>query len=150
MTLSGHDFVGAFAVLRHADRILLVANDRHIDGRTQRTWDLPGGRVEAGELLQEALRRELMEETKLELRGTPKFAFVQEGQRVAQGERLYAWRSFFFEIEAEGKPVASSEVLAAQWKTRAQIDAQCRAPYHDSFREWLQSGGQYFVSDWTD
>ena len=77
MTLSDHDFVGVFAVLRRAERILLVANDRHIDGKTQRTWDLPGGRVEAGELLQEALRRELMEETQLVLLGTPKFAFVQ-------------------------------------------------------------------------
>lgn len=150
MTLSDHDFVGVFAVLRRAERILLVANDRHIDGKTQRTWDLPGGRVEAGELLQEALRRELMEETQLVLLGTPKFAFVQEGERVAQGVRQYAWRSFFFEIEADGEPVASNEILATQWLTRPQIEAQCRAPYHDSFCRWLQSGGQYFVSDWTD
>lgn len=150
MTLSGHDFVGSFAVLRRSGRFLLVANDRQIAGKTQRTWDLPGGRVEAGELVQEALRRELLEETRLVLVGTPKFAFVQEGERVVHGSRQFAWRSFFFEIEADGEPVASNEVLDAQWLTPAEIQARCRAPYHDSFCEWLQRGGQYFVSDWID
>ena len=150
MTLSVHDFVGVFAVLRRAERILLVANERHIDGKAQRTWDLPGGMVEPGELLQEALGRELMEETRLVLIGTPKFAFVQEGQRLVRGERQYAWRSFFFEIEADGEPVASSEVLAAAWLTPAEIEERCQAPYHDSFREWLRTGGAYFTSGWAD
>lgn len=144
------DFLGAFAVFRRADRILFVANDRVIAGRSQRTWDLPGGRVEAGETLTEALRRELMEETQLVLRGEPEFAFVQEGERVAGGVRQYAWRSFFFEVQADGEPVASSEVLETQWLSRDEIVQRCDAPYHDSFCEWLECGGTFFVSDWTD
>ena len=61
------DFLGAFAVLTRREQVLLVGNDREIGGRTVRTWDLPGGRVEAGELLHEALARELREETGLAL-----------------------------------------------------------------------------------
>ena len=37
-----------------------VRNERVIDGRVTRVWDLPGGQVEPGELLEETLRRELM------------------------------------------------------------------------------------------
>ena len=145
-----HDFVGAFAILRRAERYLLVANDRRIGGVMQRTWDLPGGRVEPAELLQEALRRELMEETCLKLQGAPEFAFCQEGERIVAGVRQYTWRSFFFVIDAHGEPEASHEVLAVRWLTAAEIARDCRAPYHDSFRQWLQQGGRYFVSDWRD
>ena len=144
------DFVGAFAVVQRGDRYLLVANERRIDGNMQRVWDLPGGRVEAGELLQEALRRELHEETRLRLEGAPEFVFFQEGERIESGVRQYAWRSFFFTVAAEGDPVASNEVLDVRWMTPAEIAAECRAPYHDSFREWLQHGGSYFVSAWRD
>src|SRR5215510_7852119 len=63
------DFLGAFAVVTRADRFLMVGNDREIGARTVRTWDLPGGRVEATELLRETLTRELLEETSLSLRG---------------------------------------------------------------------------------
>ena len=144
------DFVGAFALLQRDERYLLVANDREIDGRVQRVWDLPGGRVEAGELLLEALLRELDEETGLRVLGEPVFAFVQEGQRVVDGARQYAWRSFFFSVEAEGEPRAGHEVLDVRWMTLDEIESECTAPYHDSFRVWLRSGGRHFVSAWRD
>ena len=46
------------ALLQHADRILLVRQEK--DGRGY--WLLPGGGVELGETLADALRRELAEE----------------------------------------------------------------------------------------
>ena len=82
--------------------------------------------------------------------GAPEFAFVQEGERRVRGERQYAWRSFFFRVEAEGEPRAGHEVLDVRWMTVAEIEAECRAPYHDSFRRWLREGGRYFVSAWRD
>lgn len=144
------DFLGAFAVLQRDDRFLLVQNDRVVGGTSVRTWDLPGGRVEAGELLHEALRRELREETGLQVRGAPQFLFVQEGERVLETRRTQAWRSFFFAVEFDGEPAASHEVLAVRWMTRDEIHAECTAPYHDSFRHWLEHGGAMFQSRWCD
>lgn len=148
---SGSDFLGAFGVLQRGDQVLFVGNDRVLGGQTVRTWDLPGGRVEAGELLAEALRRELGEETGLAVRGEPRFLFVQEGERRRHGGRAHAWRSFFFAIDAEpGEPRPGHEVLAVRWMDRTTMRRELTAPYHDSFRRWLEVGGTLFHSVWAD
>lgn len=145
------DFLGAFAVVERGSRILMVGNDRRIGGRTVRTWDLPGGRVEAGELLHEALARELREETGMEVVGTPRFLFVQEGERCAAAQRQHAWRSFFFAAEVgPGEPEPGHEVLAVRWMERDELRAELTAPYHDSFLRWLAGGGQFFGSAWHE
>ncbi|HUP85499.1 MAG TPA: NUDIX domain-containing protein [Acidimicrobiales bacterium] len=53
--------VGAIVV--DEDELLLIRRGR---GAAQGTWSVPGGRVEPGELLAEAVVRELLEETGLE------------------------------------------------------------------------------------
>jgi ADP-ribose pyrophosphatase YjhB (NUDIX family) len=144
------DFLGAFGVIERGGRILMVQNERTIAGVPSRTWDLPGGEVEPGELLHETLRRELGEETGLRVAGAPRLLFVQEGERIRAGRRSHAWRSFFFAVEAEGEPRPGGEVLAARWFARAELPPALTAPYHRSFLEWLSSGGSFFTADWRD
>lgn len=145
------DFLGVFAVVRRGERILMVQNARVVHGVPTTTWDLPGGQVEPGELLIEALARELDEETGLALRGPAEFLFVQEGERVARGRRRHAWRSFFFALPAlVGEPRAGNEILDVAWLSPSEIDERLHAPYHDSFREWLRQGGHWFRSRWDD
>ena len=62
------------ALVRREGRLLLVEEMGPDDPGP--TWMLPGGIVEAGESVVEGLRRELREETGLELAGEPRLAFV--------------------------------------------------------------------------
>ncbi len=148
--LREHDFLGAFAVVERHGSILMVQNERVIDGRKQLTWDLPGGQVEHGEMLQEALRREVHEETGLRIAAAARFLFVQEGERANRGLRRYVWRSFFFSCEAIGEPVAAGEVLDVRWFSRDAMRSVLTAPYHDSFLRWLDDPFAYHTSDWRD
>lgn len=151
MSEVGADFLGAFAVVVRGERFLFVGNERTIGGASVRTWDLPGGRVEPGELLRETLARELLEETGLALAAEPRFLFVQEGERLAGGRRLHAWRSFFFAAEvAPGEARPGHEVTAVRWMDRGEMLAELTAPYHDSFKQWLVRGGTLFRSQWPD
>ena len=145
------DFLGVFGVIEDATGILFVQNRRVVGGREVLTWDLPGGGVEAGETLDEALVRELREELAIEVGGEPEFLFFQEGERTVGGARQYAWRSFFFAVtEFTGTPIASGEVLGARRLRRDELPVFLTAPYHDSFLEWVDGGGTRFTSAWSE
>ena len=145
------DFVGAFGLLQRDERILMVQNRRIVGGLEVLTWDLPGGQVEPGELLEEALVRELGEEIGIEPAGDSRFLFFQEGEKRRCGRREYAWRSFFFAVDAwRGEPAACAEILDVRWFGRDELEEALRAPYHDSFLTWLRHGGSSFRSIWDD
>ena len=148
------DFLGSFGVLETRAGILLVANARVIDGRERVVWDLPGGRVEAGETLPEALRREWMEECGIAIE-THEMLFVSEGERLIEGRRTGVWRSFFFRVEGDGDAIDISgepEILDYRFAPRADLPPLLTAPYHRGFLEWLASDGDVrYISDcWSD
>lgn len=61
-------------IIRQGNQILLVRESLGIDGEI--LWSLPGGGVEDGELMHEALRRELQEETGLLVGDPVRTAFL--------------------------------------------------------------------------
>ena len=136
------DFLGCFGLLRRGSSWLLVGNHRSLESGSPPTlvYDLPGGRVEAGETLQECLIREWEEECRLEIQ-VADFCFVQEGVRTIAGQRHYAWRSFFFEVRSSGEPKASSEVDSLLWCPDGRLKAVLQAPYHQGFLRH-HSGGR--------
>lgn len=60
-----HPIVGVGAIVFHSDRVLLVQRGRE---PAKGKWSLPGGLVEVGESLERAVRREVAEETGLDVR----------------------------------------------------------------------------------
>lgn len=59
-----HPLVGVGAVIKKNDSVLLVKR-KHEPGKD--LWSIPGGLVELGETVQEAVKREVKEETGLEV-----------------------------------------------------------------------------------
>jgi len=98
--------VGAIAV--HEGRLLLV---RRGHGPAAGQWSVPGGRVEAGETLAEAVVRELAEETRIE--------GVCEGlvgwvERMGEGHH-YVILDFAVTVLEDTDPTAGDDAAEARW-----------------------------------
>ncbi len=127
--------------LSPGDRVLLVRNERTMGGRRVLLWDLPGGRVEAGEALEEALRREWREETGLACRVGDLLLVVDGAKRRREGAPpLYTWRAFFCAVESDGDPVCGPGIDAAEWVDRVEAAARLDGPYHGPLRRLLAGG----------
>ncbi len=89
--LPPRDFITSVRTLVfHGDNILLMQNrDRyHI---------LPGGRVESGETLPEALRREILEEAGIEISGSERLGFVHLRHETPKPPQYpYPYPDFFW------------------------------------------------------
>jgi mutator protein MutT len=98
--------VGAIAVDR--DRLLLV---RRGHGPAAGLWSVPGGRVEPGETLAEAVVRELVEETGLE--GVADH-FVGWVERIGDGYH-YVILDFVVTVLDPRDPEAGTDAAEAEW-----------------------------------
>ena len=76
MSIRQHHHQIAVALVRQGTEILLVQQQAPDDPAP--FWTLPGGRVEPGELLHEALIREVREETGLEVSGIGRLLYVTQ------------------------------------------------------------------------
>ena len=90
-------------VLDDEGRVFLVKHS-YVDG-----WHMPGGGVEAGETLVEALRRELAEEGSIELTGEPALHGVYFHPAYSRRDHvaLYVVRDF----RQTGTPVPDREII---------------------------------------
>lgn len=104
--------MGAVAV--DDDQILLIRRGR---GPAQGVWSVPGGRVEAGETLAEAVVRELAEETGLE--GVCE-QFLGWVERIGDGYH-FVILDFGVTIVAGVEPVAGSDAAEAAWVALDQV-----------------------------
>ena len=98
------------AVVEHAGQLLLIEYD---DARLGRHWGLPGGGVEPGEGIHDAVRREVAEETGLEavVTGYGPFTndiFVDEGKHYVT--------LFVLASAPEGLPQVMEPEKCAEWR----------------------------------
>lgn len=100
----------ASALVRGGDgRVLLV---RRGIQPFQGFWDIPGGFLEGGEHPEDGARRELLEETGLDVRLTRLIGIYMDVYGAEQAPTL----NFFYEAEwVAGEPVAGDDATAFAW-----------------------------------
>lgn len=119
--------VGAIAI--HNDQLLLVRRGQE---PAKGLWSLPGGRVENGEYIADALRRELKEETGLD---------VTVGELVGifevVGDPHYVILDFFAKVEPPTEPAAAGDVDEARWVPLTEVAAMdCTPRFVETMRAW--------------
>jgi ADP-ribose pyrophosphatase YjhB (NUDIX family) len=105
--------LGVGALIFRRNKVLLVERGK---APLKGYWSLPGGLVEAGERLEDAIRREVMEETGLMVKGT-KFAEIFERiMRDGDGriEYHYVLADYVCKV-APGEPKAADDASRAEW-----------------------------------
>lgn len=121
--------VGAIAV---ADDQILLIRRGHGPGRGR--WSLPGGRVEWGETLAEAVVRELAEETGLEALCDQ---FVGWVERIGDGYH-YLILDFAVTVLSADPPRAGDDAAEAAW---VGLDDVTGIPLVDGLAELLHEQG---------
>jgi len=121
-------------VVNETERTVFLVRHTYLPG-----WQLPGGGVETGETLVEALRHELVEECNIELRGPPRLAAMYYNRAASRRDHvaLYVVSEFhqtapkladmeiaeaaFFPLDSlpEGTTRATRARLAEQFEGRA-------------------------------
>ena len=113
-----------------AGRLLLVLRGR---APAAGTWSLPGGRVEPGESDAVAVRRELREETGLEVEVG---AEVGRVDRPGLGPARYDIHDYACTV-AGGTLAAGDDAAAVRWVTRAELaDLTCSPGLVETLTEW--------------
>lgn len=111
------------AVIRDGDRYLVCLRPAH--KRHGGCWEFPGGKLESGETLLEAARRELVEELGIEVlsAGEPVFTRQDPGS---------SFLIEFVEVSINGNPVAR-EHDEIRWATPAELEGLHLAPSDKAF-----------------
>jgi len=119
------------AVVVDHDRLLLVRRGR---GPAQGEWSVPGGKVEHGEALAEAVTRELREETALDGVCGPLLGW---GERII-GASHYVILDFEVTLVGDDQPTAGDDAAEVAWVELHEVGA---LPLVDGLAELLHELG---------
>jgi len=112
--------LGVGAVILDGDRVLLVRRGRE---PLRGLWSIPGGAVEVGETREEALAREVAEETGLEVEIGPMVAVLDRIRRDDVGRIEYHYVLVDYACRpAGGALCAATDVDRVEWVRLPDLD----------------------------
>jgi ADP-ribose pyrophosphatase YjhB (NUDIX family) len=110
---------GVGALIFRRDHILLVQRGNE---PLKGWWSLPGGALETGETLQEAVCREVLEETGLEVKAGPVFEVFERIMRDPAGVPEYHFVLIDYICRVTGGTLrAGDDVAVAEWVARRDL-----------------------------
>lgn len=113
--------VGVGAVIVRDGRALIV---RRAHEPRKGEWSLPGGRVELGESLTDAVHREMKEETGLDVEVGPMLETFDRVHRASDGRIRYHFVIVdYLCVATGGVPQAGDDAEAVAWVNADEIDA---------------------------
>jgi len=115
-----HPAVGVGAVLIHRGKVLLIRRGKEpLRGR----WVIPGGTVEVGETLHEALVREIEEETGIVVRPLDVVTVFDRIERDAGAVRYHYVIVDYLCAYVSGEPRAASDAEAVAFVAKGELPA---------------------------
>jgi ADP-ribose pyrophosphatase YjhB (NUDIX family) len=132
-------------IILHKDsKILLVKRNKN---PFKRYYALPGGFVNKGETVEEAIKREAIEETSLEIEPTDILGVYSDPKRDPRGHILTV---VFVGIILNGEAKAGNDSVEIEWMYLDEIGKKKLAFDHRQilldYREWQKSGGTFWSS----
>ncbi len=110
--------VGVKIFLKNKDnKYLIILRSPKVYSNVKGMWDIVGGRINPGTPLLDNLKREILEETKLELKSDPKLIYAQDILRVP--EKHVVRLTYLGEIN--GTPVLDEEHSDFKWLTLEEL-----------------------------
>lgn len=111
--------VGVGALILDGDRILMAQRGKQ---PLKGWWSLPGGALETGELLADAVRREVREETGLEIDPLSVFEIFERITRDAEGLAEYHYVLIDYICRVTGGQLApGDDVCQVEWVRRRDL-----------------------------
>jgi 8-oxo-dGTP diphosphatase len=116
-----HPVVGVGAVVVRGGKALII---KRAHEPRKGEWSLPGGMLDLGESLGDAVLREVREETGLEVRLGPIIETFDRVHRDAEGRIRYHFVIVDYVCWSDaGEAIAGSDAEAVAWVTADEIDA---------------------------
>ncbi|RTL55415.1 MAG: NUDIX domain-containing protein [Bradyrhizobiaceae bacterium] len=132
--------LGTRALVLDAENRVFLVKHSYVAG-----WHLPGGGVESGETILDSLKRELIEEGRIELTGAPRLHGIFYNRRVSRRDHVAVY--VIREWRQDRMPQPNHEIVACGFYAAADLPADTTPGTRRRIAEVLQNAP--IIEDWS-